>query len=245
MADREIYPRHVKILWTFSGGICAICNKAVILEKNDGDKYTIGEMAHIFGENKTAARYDETIPDDFVRSYKNHLVLCASCHTIIDKNETDYPEERLFKIKKAHEMSVLNSIKSTLSSVSFAELEVIVKYLQSQPVNNDNLNLITPAEKIQKNSLSVETDTLIKIGLMKRYDVSDYLNNNPDIEFSDRLRAGIIEKYTQLKDQGYTADELFHELLIFASRGNHDIRMQSAALAVLSYYFEICDIFES
>jgi len=244
MADWDIYEGDKKILWFMCGGICAICKTSIVPINSSGDRYVIGQMAHIYGEKPTAARYLASIEESFVRSYKNHLALCGTCHSKIDKNEKDYPIDLLLKIKSEHEDEVMDKLKSNIGNVTFVELEVVIRFLQEQPVDNQNLALITPSEKIKRNQLSEKVDTLLKIGLIQRHQVAEYLNKNPDVNFSERLRAGFIKQYQELKQKGESKDELFYSLFEFASNNSSDFKIKAAGLAVLTYFFEICDIFE-
>ena len=58
-----------------------------------------GEIAHIAGENPTAARYDGPMSDAERRSYANLIYLCGDHHTEIDRQERTYPVEWLHRCK--------------------------------------------------------------------------------------------------------------------------------------------------
>jgi len=75
-----------------------------------GLKTKIGEAAHIVGEGATSARHRADVD---VAALDNAIWLCASCHTIIDKNNGDgYPETHLRNWKKAHEKMVGMLVRS-------------------------------------------------------------------------------------------------------------------------------------
>ena len=65
-----------------------------------------------------------------------------------------------------------------------------------------------------------------------------------DESFSTRLRAGFVNEYESLKKSGTAGDELFQEMLDFATSGKRDLRSHAAGLAILGYYFEACEVFE-
>ena len=65
-----------------------------------------------------------------------------------------------------------------------------------------------------------------------------------DETFSSRLRTGFIQEYEKLKKDDLSGDELFQEMLGFATGGRSDLTTQAAGLAVLGYYFEACEVFE-
>ncbi|MCT4376920.1 HNH endonuclease signature motif containing protein [Leuconostoc suionicum] len=43
------------------------------------------EIAHISALNEKGARYDSNIPSESLNEIDNLMILCASCHTKIDK----------------------------------------------------------------------------------------------------------------------------------------------------------------
>ena len=201
-------------------------------------------MAHIKGEKRTAARYDLNMTPEENDGANNRIILCPTCHTEIDKNEIKYTVELLHTIKEAHIKYVQDKLQVVISNITFVELEIIIKYLISKPIYDEDLRMIPPSEKIKKNSLSATVDKNIKIGLMQRRQVMDYLNQNIDPLFSERLRSGFVNKYLELKKQNLKGDNLFYSLLDFSSNNSDDFNTRAAGLAILSYFFEICDIFE-
>lgn len=96
----------IKKLWG-SSQKCTICQIDLITYSSDGTPSVLGEMAHIHGENPQSMRYDATLPDDFVNSAANLILLCPNCHTLIDKkeNQIDYPPEKLYELKWNETMS--------------------------------------------------------------------------------------------------------------------------------------------
>jgi len=51
--------------------------------------YTIGEMAHIRGENPGSNRHDENQTAEQRNDYENLILLCPNHHTLIDKRENE------------------------------------------------------------------------------------------------------------------------------------------------------------
>lgn len=82
------------------------------------------------------------------------------------------------------------------------------------------------------------------MGMLGIDQIKEYLNKNPDINFSDRLRNGFVDKYIDLKNEGLDGDDLFYELLNFASINSKDFKIRAAGLKILTYFFEICEVFE-
>lgn len=239
----DISKKNIKLLWGQSGKKCSLCN-VVIIEEGGGNPYPIGKMAHIEGENPGAARYNLQMTDKQRADYQNLILLCPTCHTKIDNDVQEYTVEKLKGIKKEHEKWVVASLRSVMPEITFSELEVIVKYLVAVPISDSNITVIPPHEKIRRNNLSSEVGNLITTGMIQKKQVEKYLNENPDYNFSERLRAGFVKKYKELKSDGLEDDSLFYALLEFASNNSSDFKMQSAGLSVLTHFFEICEVFE-
>ena len=246
MSNRNRSLPTIKILWGKSGGKCAKCRNEIILEKDDSKPYHIAKQAHIAGLNPGSARYDSGMTDEERNSVANIILLCPTCHDIIDEDRDKYTALKLKEIKKDHEEWVDEQLTSSLPQVTFAELEVITKYLVSTPIQQEeeNLTVVPPGEKIRKNNLSDEVANLITKGMIGVDQVKEYLNKNLDPEFSERLKNSFIEKYLVLKKQNLSGDEVFFEMLNFASNGSSNFSSRAAALTVLTYYFEICEVFE-
>lgn len=111
-----ISPKSIKILWAASGNICAYpkCNTEITAISKENEAYTIGEMAHIKGENKGSCRYDATQSDKERNSHENLILLCPTHHTKIDKveNLSTYTVEYLIEMKKEHIKNIKSKLKS-------------------------------------------------------------------------------------------------------------------------------------
>lgn len=245
MVKRNIPQLDIKVLWGKSGCRCALCKTPIVETDSDNCDYPIGEMAHIEGENDGSARYNYNMNNAQRNSSKNLLLLCPTCHTRIDKNPVDFTVERLMTMKYDHEKWVVDTLQLSIIKIDFSELDVICKYLKSTPITIlENITVIPPEEKIKKNNLSPEVGNLITMGMLQSKLVKDYLNRNPDIEFSDRLRAGFVRKYQELVVSGLERDGLFYGLFDFATQNSLEPGIRAAGLAVLTHFFQICEVFE-
>lgn len=235
----------IKVLWGRSGNACAMCKTLLAEDDTTNKPHLIGEMAHIEGENPTSARYNECMTDPERNCYENLILLCPTCHTRIDKNYSNYPVVYLHNLKKNHEKWVSETLQSRMVQINFAELDVICKFLINTPITDrESITVIPPKEKIFKNNLSIEVSNLILRGMLQSKLVKDYLNRNPDIDFSERLRAGFVKKYQESVANGFKGDALFYGLFDFAAHNSADFNIRAAGLAVLTYFFEICEVFE-
>jgi hypothetical protein len=245
MNRKSISQSDIKKLWGKSGSKCALCKKDLVEEGKQGTLYIIGEMAHIRGENPGSARFDQEMKDEERNLYDNLILLCPNCHTTIDNNQ-EYTAEKLMQIKREHEKWVEDSLREHLPHVTFAELEVILKYLTATPVlqEEDYITIIPPKEKMRRNSLSSDVEKWVTLGMLQVRQVEKYLNENPDIQFAERLRAGFVSKYEELRNGGLEGDTLFYELWNFSSGHSPDFGTRAAGLSVLTYFFDKCEVFE-
>ena len=243
---KPIPEKEIKILWGKSHNMCANCKIKLVVEKKDGTSYPVGIMAHIEGENPNSARYNPYLDYPGKNSYENLILLCPTCHTKIDNDLQRYSVEKLKRIKKEHETWCDQAIKNQMPDITYAELEIIVKYfIEGKHKEIDEKRIpLHPKEKIDKNQLSTSIDNNIRMGLSQVHLVKNFINDFPDIYFSDRLKNQFVEKYRELKTN-FQADELFYELWDFAAGNTSDFKYRTAGLAVLTYFFQQCDVFES
>jgi hypothetical protein len=223
------------------------CRELLVVDGTGGDRDSIiAEMAHIRGENPTAARYDASMTDKQRNAYDNLILVCRNHHKKIDDQWKTYTVEKLHEIKKQHEAWARDSTEKEILNVTFAELETITKFLVSGQVCLDiSLIVVPPKDKIKKNALSSTTEQQITMGLVQVKQVGDYIRKHPDTEFGERLRLGFVKEYERLKTEEHmSGDELFERLLGFACAGKTDFKEKAAALAVLAYLFEACEVFE-
>ncbi len=238
-----------KIVCIKSGTRCVLpdCRRELVEPGNDCDGAAIiGELAHIKGESSGSARYDANMTDTERNSYPNLLLLCPNCHTKIDNQPNTYTVEMLLQIKREHEDWIRERTKAEVVNVTFAELNVVTKYLVSgQYTPSDDLTVVPPKDKIKKNNLSGSIEALITMGTIQANQVGDYIGKSPDIDFGERLKQGFVKEYGQLKNaEGLKGDNLFMALLDFSSGGNNNFKQKAAGLAVLVYLFEKCEVFE-
>lgn len=242
--------REVKLLVAPSGNVCAFpgCDCELVRPATDGnDPLNLGEMAHIYGERPGAARYDANFPKEQLNSHANLIFVCPTHHTEIDQQPAKYPVEMLQGWKAEHERSVRSALSKAMTEIKFAELEVVTQALLGNPMPaTTDFALTDPQEKLNRNSLGANVHWLLQLGLSRASVVSHFIQRFSEIdsEFSERLRAGFVNEYRRLRGEGIVGDELFFRLQSFAGRNSNNVLNQAAGLAVLSYLFETCEVFE-
>lgn len=102
-----------------------------------------------------------------------------------------------------------------------------------------------PPDKIKKNKLSPNVQSLLTGGMSRSDLLRGFFEGYYDPTYGDRLASAFAAKYNELSEEGLAPDAVFMELQkfvggeILTSTGK-----QAAALVVLAYFFETCDIFE-
>lgn len=236
-------------LFARSGNLCAFpsCNTKLVQEKTEKDPHSIvGNICHIKGKKPDAPRYDPDMSDEERDDIDNLILLCATHHKLIDDQPGEYTVEKLNSIKFEHEKYVNDRLCREVSDVTFAELDVITKYLIANTSSESRIHVISPKDKIRKNELSQKVENLIRMGMAQVKLVKEFIQSMPDAMYGERLRQGFVGKYEQLvKNERLKGDILFDSLLDFASMGSSDFQQRAAGLVVLSYFFESCDVFET
>ncbi len=89
-------------LFTDSGGYCQRQDCPNKLFVNDEKNIHIAEMAHIFAANDGGARSNAELTAEQRGHYNNIILLCANCHTEIDKDPKTYSDRVVRGWKLAH-----------------------------------------------------------------------------------------------------------------------------------------------
>lgn len=246
-----ILRRDLVLLWVRAGGHCSrpACQNDLIVDASGSDRVEhLGEMAHRIARSDSGPRGDPDLPPEERDNYENLILLCPTCHALIDKQPDTYDLERLTQWKEQHEATVKRSRRREMPNVTYEELETVSKALLAPPREPvKDFNVVPPREKMKENDLGSESWDLLRIGLLKAKEVGEFVEHvaERDIEFPERLKAGFVDKYQSLRDDGLSGDALFLEMCSFATEGAIDPRHDAARLAVLSYLFEKCEVFES
>jgi hypothetical protein len=115
--------------------------------------------------------------------------------------------------------------------------------LQPEPRNPDIREV--PADKVEHNQLSPAAATLLKTGMTRSQLVGKYLRGLSDQTRYDRLATEFRLRYESLKNGGLAPDDIFVGLQRFVSGdGVASPTHQAAALTILAFFFEACEIFE-
>ena len=105
--DRPALPvKTVKILCARSQHRCAFpgCTRPLTGRVEDFD-FFFGEICHIEGVKKKAARYNPERRRENLNDLENLILLCPEHHKVVDELPEKYPADRLREFKAGHELS--------------------------------------------------------------------------------------------------------------------------------------------
>lgn len=105
MAERKHIPAETKLrLFSEAAGHCQrpSCLCPLFPAEMGGDKH-IAEMAHVIPHGDKGPRHNERPDEDFqADSFENLILLCPTCHTIVDKDPDSYSRGTLLGWKNNH-----------------------------------------------------------------------------------------------------------------------------------------------
>lgn len=134
--------------------------------------------------------------------------------------------------------------QGTVHSISLADLEPVISALESrEPDPSDDVPTPPSAQKLEKNSLSDEASALLRFGRLKVRLVETYFSKNVRVELGEKIAEAFRDRYAELQALELSGDQIFSYLQQFAGVTGEPKR-QAAAMAVMAYFFDRCDIFE-
>lgn len=231
-----------------SGGTCPMpeCNKP-LFDPSPG-RGPLGVAAHIAGERPGSARHDPEMTPEARNAIGNLIYLCPDCHRLIDASPDEYPVERLQEIKATRERRFAEAMRDAIPNIGFPELDELARgFLDPSPAPSDgDFTLVPPEDKLTLNQLGAGSRLLIERGLGVAPQVKEFLasRHRTDSHFATRLKNRFLREYTDRYLQGHRGDDLFTLLCSAANRGHLDPLRQMVGIAVVSYLFESCDLFE-
>lgn len=184
-------------LFADSGGYCQKpdCKQKVFIEIND-KSLTIAEVAHICAASKSGPRAKSQSPQQFLSSYANLLLLCPTCHTIVDKAPDQFPEKLLLEWKTDHRNKIAEIFGATPYSTRLQARKKI------EPLLAQNLEVVRscgPSESNMENP-----DTPLAFSWKKKLLFQIFPNNRAILAVLDTNREllnsnekSVLEKFRQ------------------------------------------------
>lgn len=257
VSRRDPIPRaQEKVVISRSGGKCAYpaCGTDLTIEpqsEKDRPKAT-GKVAHIAAASPGGPRYDESMTAEQRGSADNLIYLCGSHHDVIDSQLDFHTHEFLLEAKRTHEKAVSRAVNNALGQFTYRELTVVCSVIAGTGMPPPKLG-VDPAlpiqEKIELNELGTSSIQQIKAGLVQAARVAGFIafQGGYEPDFGKRLAARFKGDYYSVFAEGLRPDEIFDYLVqkAYSNAGPRDTpEVRAAALAVIAYLFEICEIFE-
>ena len=103
--------RAKRLLWSRSGGYCQnpACAREVFAFFENGDIVSLGELAHVIGKSERGPRGRSSLGKSGLDGYENIILLCPTCHTLVDKSPERFSTDVLYKWKRCHENRIRRS----------------------------------------------------------------------------------------------------------------------------------------
>ena len=132
----------------------------------------------------------------------------------------------------------------TIEQLDFGTLRPVLTALQRRiPQAEPPLTAPSPA-KLQRNALSIDAAGLLRQGRRREKLVQELFDAWPNPALGEEIAEAFRARYQGLKALGLSPDQIFGELQSFAGGMEGEPSHQGAVLAVMSYFFERCDIFD-
>lgn len=156
-----------RVLWSESGGYCQDPKCATVLFANDSN-IDFAEMAHIVAATTNGPRDMPVVTLSATERahHSNIAVLCANCHTIVDKDPDSYPVAVIRQWKARHQ----KNLKIAFGTPEFATRKEARAYIKPLLDENRTIHaLYGPKEGV----FSEE-----RAGLWRRHVVASVIANN-------------------------------------------------------------------
>lgn len=95
-----------KLLWGRSGNRCAMCNAPLVEGRSRVDREVLlAQEAHIISAQPNGPRHGPP-PEGGYDAYPNRILLCATCHLVVDGQPDTYSVDYLRHLKQDHEARI-------------------------------------------------------------------------------------------------------------------------------------------
>lgn len=187
---------------------------------------------------------DGGLPADAIQK----LMDLGTANPSVTLDQTGYPELLVIvmTLPVLQLEDLFGSVPSqrTMAQLDYEALRPVVSLIQKLTPDNNPPLTAPSAAKLSANDLSDDAAELLRQGRRRESLVERFFNDWPDPSFGEEIAQGFRDRYRALKLDGLSADRIFMELQTFAGGMNGTPSHQAAVLAVMSYFFERCDIFE-
>lgn len=78
-----------------------------LFDEAEGQRFLIAELAHVFAAQDDGPRANAELSEEERGAFENLIVLCANCHTKVDKAPDAFPDSTLQRWKREHEQKLM------------------------------------------------------------------------------------------------------------------------------------------
>lgn len=243
-----------KIVAQKSHNRCAYprCGAVLVVEpeSNRDSAKSVGKFAHICAASPGGPRYDASMSDAERSSASNLIFLCGTHHDVIDSQLGFHTVEFLRQAKRDHEARLSRAVRHALGEIGYADLETVCRVIGSIPFDTARIDVpLAVSEKVRLNNLGGVSQSKIRDGLAQAGRVGEFIEfqSQRSSQFGVKLASRFKAAYYQGLSEGMGPDDIFESVLLYAyeNSGPDDTpSSRAAALAVVSFLFERCEIFE-
>lgn len=137
--------------------------------------------------------------------------------------------------------------RNMVANIGNADIQAAVQGIYrsyNTGAHTDDPVVAPSVQKLNANGLSTAVIHLIKGGMNGSVKVQRFFDNNPVPDYVDIVANAFKQEYAKLREENTKPDEVYDCLYHYAGGDGGDAKRRAAVLAVLSYFFERCDIFE-
>ncbi len=132
--------------------------------------------------------------------------------------------------------------------ITAAEIQVLLSHLGRLGAaisDAADLDLTAIAEKLRRNGLSDDVTSLVRPALPVAKLVEKFVTGMPDPGFSQVVAAELAGRYTEFVASVGSSDAVFFSLIEYIL-GDRPLEPKFfwAAVGIVTYYFELCDVFD-
>ena len=181
-------------LFADSAGFCQRpdCQRALFIDTG-GTRLHIAEMAHVFAASASGPRGTSDLSHQERSAYENLILLCPSCHAIVDKAPADFPDTLMTEWKRIHVELISEAFGAVRYSNRHAAREAI------EPLLSENLLIFTQYGPNNEYRLDPESELA---AAWKRKVLAHIIPNNRRLlAILDRNRCHLREQETATLDR--------------------------------------------
>lgn len=100
-------------LWAASAGFCErpVCMQYLFHAGDNGKTVTLGQLAHVVAASLGGPRADLAADEQLLASFDNLILLCPTCHYLVDHAEEEHPVDVLNRWKRNRQERVRTALR--------------------------------------------------------------------------------------------------------------------------------------